>query len=146
RFRCVNSAFCHLTGTTDERLLDRPFDEVFPGPFPGASVALLDRVWRTGRPERVAEVEQRRTGREATFWSYAVWPLLAGDGRPVALIVEIDDDTERVHARQAHAEMAERMREINERLLIAAVHEQAMAETAARHSAEMDALIESMGD
>ncbi|HEX7049496.1 MAG TPA: ATP-binding protein [Longimicrobiales bacterium] len=146
RLRCANNAFCRLTGTAAEPLLGRDFAEAFPDSKTDGSLALLDRVWRTGEAERMTEVAHDRPDGTTVFWCYTVWPVLGEARRPTALLIEVDDATERVADRRAQEEASNRMREINERLLVASVREQEFAERAELHSAEMDALLESLND
>jgi PAS domain S-box-containing protein len=131
RFLAVNPAFCRLTGLPDRDLLGRRYDEIFREPEDHAAIELLHRVFRTRRPEEDRELCRARAGAVSAVWSYTVWPMTAdatGDG---PLLIEIRDRTAAVASRRGLEEMADRVRQVNERLLGSALREQEAAERAA---------------
>lgn len=146
RIDCANAAFGQVTGVAPADLADRPFAEAVTASRTDGSLALLDRVWETGQGEGMSEVEHQLPGGGRAIWSYAAWPVLDEQRRPAALIVQVSDVTERVRARRAEAETAGEARQAAQRLLVAGVKEQELAEEAEQHSAEMDALLKSMSD
>jgi hypothetical protein len=71
--RYVNPAFCRLIGGARDAFAGRPFREMLPEA--AECLALLDRVYRTGKPESCTE--QDRSGSRPVSWSYAMWPVMA---------------------------------------------------------------------
>lgn len=141
----VNAAYCQLTETPAERLLGAAFADALPHVRHDGSLALLDHVWQTARTDTLGPAEHRRPGGDTAFWNYAVWPV-PNAGRPLALIVHIQDATEQVVARELREQNARELRHLNERLLVAGLGEQELAEDAGAHAAQMVALLESMSD
>jgi two-component system, NtrC family, sensor kinase len=75
--RYVNPAFCRLLDKPSEQLVGIPFCEMLPER--DECVTLLDRVFRTGKPE--SHTEQEHSKPHPGFWSFTMWPVLA-DERP----------------------------------------------------------------
>jgi len=71
--REVNPAFCRLIESTKEQLVGKPIHELLPSN--DDFMTLLDRVYRTGKPE--THTEQQNLKLHPDFWSYAMWPLMA---------------------------------------------------------------------
>ncbi|MBI3910554.1 MAG: SpoIIE family protein phosphatase [Armatimonadetes bacterium] len=124
--RYVNPAFCRLFGREREALLHRPFAEALPESRQDGSLALLDRVYRTGEAECAVDLERPRTERGAAYWSYAVWPVQDGPYGQ-GLVIQVTDTTEAVLARRRYQQAAAEIREINERLVIASLRQQELA-------------------
>ena len=78
----VNPAFNRLVGRESKALVGRSFAEAVPEGAGNGCLALLDRVFRTGTPEKLAEQEHRQSRPEPVYWSYAVWAILGTDERP----------------------------------------------------------------
>ena len=57
----VNPAFAELVRREVKDLLGRPFAEAVPEGIDNGCLALLDRVFRTGVPENLAEQEHRQS-------------------------------------------------------------------------------------
>jgi len=130
--RHVNDAFLRLSGRTRGELMGRPFAEAVPEEKANDCLLLLDRVFRTGRPEDLAE---QRHGRAPTvYWSYAVWPILGGDERPVGLMIQVTEATEAAVFRGRAAAM-------NEALLLSSLRQRELAEEAGAMSAGLQAAI-----
>src|SRR5690348_16894172 len=70
--RHLNPAFARLAGKAADELLGLPFAVAMPG-GESTRLALLDRVFRTGAPEYLAEQQHRQT--PPAFWSYAMWAI-----------------------------------------------------------------------
>src|ERR1700722_5536934 len=58
--RYFNPAFARLAGKTSDQPIGRPFAEAVPEGAGNARLALLDRVFRTGTPEYLAEQEHHQ--------------------------------------------------------------------------------------
>lgn len=125
--RSVNPAFCQLLKLSAADLLGRPFAEVMGDEAP---VALFDSVRRSGEAVGDSELPGRDSGSGAPLWSYSVWRAPDGSEGDNALMIEIRDRTAAAESRQRLEEMAEQIRQINERLLSSALREQRSAERA----------------
>ena len=90
--RYLNPAFARLAGRPAGDLVGRPFAEAVPEGASNACLGLLDRVFRTGQPDPLAEQEHGQT--PAASWSYAAWAILGADGRPAGVMVQVTDATE----------------------------------------------------
>ena len=123
--RYLNPAFARLAGKRPDELIGRPFAEAVPEGAGNGCVALLDRVFRTGTPESLAEQEHRRADRR--YWSYAVWAILGADERPAGVMIQVTDATETaVYRRQATA--------MNEALLVSSVRQHELIDAIERAS------------
>jgi signal transduction histidine kinase len=118
---CVSPAFCHLTGRERQALLGCRFHEAIPEAREDGSLPLFDRVLRTGEADQSVDLSHPDPRRGCVYWSYVVWPLLAGEQKPKRLRVQMTDTTEQVMARRD----SQQIREINEQLVLAGlrVHE-----------------------
>jgi PAS domain S-box-containing protein len=119
----VNPAFARLVGRERKDLVGRPFAEAVPEGERNGCLALLDRVYRTGEPENLAEQEHRHAAPGPVYWSYAVWAILGDDDRPAGVMIQVTDSTETaVYRRQAAA--------MNEALLVSATRQHELVEAA----------------
>jgi two-component sensor histidine kinase len=84
--RYVNAAFCRLTKKTGQELVGRPFDEIFPAG--DEFLALLDRVYRTGKSE--SYTRQEHSAPRPTFRSHSMWPVLVDEHRVGVMIQMIE--------------------------------------------------------
>src|SRR5450759_4111483 len=84
--RYVNPAFCRLMDKPSEQLVGIPFCEMLPER--DECVTLLDRVFRTGKPE--SHTEQQHSKPHPVFWSFMMWPVLA-DERPVGVMIQVTE-------------------------------------------------------
>lgn len=90
--RYVNPAFCRLSGTARSVLIGQPFTEVVPEGKANGCRAMLDRVYRTGTPENLAEQEHRQNS--PAYWSYVMWVILGADEHPAGVMIQVSDVTE----------------------------------------------------
>jgi signal transduction histidine kinase len=88
-------------------------------------VTLLDRVFRTGKPE--SHVEQEQSKPHPVFWSYTMWPVLA-DERLVGVIIQVTE-TAQFHGKTLA---------MNEALMLGAVRQHELAEAADRLNARLE--------
>jgi signal transduction histidine kinase len=132
--RSANASFCRLMSVTVAEALGRPFRDLRSEAGASEPTDLLDRVYRNGNGERETELGLEQAGTGRMVWSYTAWPWQTDD-RVAGAIVQISDRTEQAHARRRLEEMAGLIREINERLLTAAVREQELAEKAEKAEA-----------
>ena len=87
----VNPAFCRLLEKPREELEGKSLGEMLPEKH--KCVALLDRVFRTGKSE--IHTEQRQTKPHPLFWSFSMWPVMA-DERPVGVMIQVTE-TAHIH-------------------------------------------------
>ena len=113
--RYVNPAFCFLTGKSECEMIGNTFSEILPE---DECLPFLDRVYRTGEAETHTEPEHSET--KAEYWSYAMWPVLGADERPMGVMIRVTE-TARFH-QQATA--------MNQELLLTAVRQHELTETA----------------
>jgi PAS domain S-box-containing protein len=113
--RYVNPAFCILTGKRSEELIGNAFREVVPAD--DECLSLLARVYRTAQSETHIE---EPSAPHRFYWSYAMWPILAADGRPVGVILQVTETT------LAH----DRSAAMNQALLLGAVRQHELTEAA----------------
>ena len=113
--RYANPAFCRLSGRSEAELRERAFADVAPV---GESLPLLDRVYRTGKPE--TQNFKHDAGSNRLYWSYAMWPIGPQDGRPITTIIQVSDTTP--FLLQAAA--------INEALILTSVRQHELTEEA----------------
>lgn len=118
--RHVNPAFLGMAGAKRSDLIGVPFAEAVPEGVANRCMALLDRVYRTGTPECLAE--QRHGENPRVYWSYVVWPILGGDDRPAGVMIQVTDSTETALFREQAVAM-------NEKLLVSSLRQQELAET-----------------
>jgi len=86
--RYVNPPFCRLMNKPLEQLVGKPFCELLPEK--DQCVTLLDRVFRTGKPESYTEQEHSEPNPNPVFWSYSMWPVLA-DERFVGVMIQVTE-------------------------------------------------------
>ncbi|MBI2941330.1 MAG: PAS domain-containing protein, partial [Chloroflexi bacterium] len=142
----VNPAFCRLSGYQSDAMLGRTFVDVFPELQDGDLAAALDRVYRTGEAECIDDKAFERPGHGTVYWTLTVSPVPNGEGRPAGLWLQVRDSTEQVVARQRHERTARQLTAVNERLVVASVREQELAEEAERSAAQMHAVLEGMAE
>jgi signal transduction histidine kinase len=117
----ANAAFCRLAGLADNGALGAPITEAFTGTRKSALSAILDRAFR-GAAERLdARIDAEREG--GTSWKCAVWPVIASDGRPEGLGIELRETAKSDDALDLQRQVAEQM-------LLGALRERGLAEDA----------------
>src|SRR6185436_2547889 len=87
--RYVNPAFCRLIDKSREQLVGKSFRQMLPEQ--DECVALLDRVFRTGKPE--THTEQEHSTPHPIFWSYAMWPVIENE-RPVGATIQVTETSQ----------------------------------------------------
>lgn len=130
--RYANAAFQALTGMDRSHLIGLPFAEAVPEGLANGCASLLDRVFRTGTPETLSE--QKHGDGHTVYWSYVAWAILGSDERPVGVMIQVTDSTEAATFRANAAA-------VNESLLLTAVRQEELAETADALTAQLQASI-----
>jgi PAS domain S-box-containing protein len=113
--RYVNPAFCRLMDKPTEQLVGKPFCEMLPER--AECVTLLDRVFRTGKPE--SHTEQEHSKPHPGFWSFTMWPVLA-DERPVGVMIQVTET----------AQFHEKTLAMNEALMLGSLRQHELTEAA----------------
>lgn len=122
--RYVNPAFCRLYARPAAEMLGRPFVEACPNEN-AAAMTLMDRVFKTGAAESLADLSQAGHQSDQAFWSYAAWPLANQTG----VASQILDTTKQHLAAQArHGEL----QHANQQLLLAALREEERSDSLLR--------------
>jgi len=119
--RHVNEAFARLAGKKRTDLIGRLFAEAVPEGKNNGCLALLDRVYRTGKPETLVEQQHGQT--PTAYWSYAVWAILGLDDHPAGVIIQVTGVTETAIFRRQAMEM-------NEALVLSSVRQHELTEAA----------------
>jgi PAS domain S-box-containing protein len=138
----ANSAFCRLLDTERTALLGKPLVEVVPALSAGGVLRLLNRVYRTGKSASAADQEYIHPERGHSYWTYTIWSIPDGQGRPAGLMLLVTDTT--AHHRDEQDVVDARV--INEQLLIAGLREQELAEQLQRQLAFTSAITSSLGE
>jgi len=120
--RYVNPAFCRLMAKTTEQLVGKPLSELLPEK--DKCVALVDRVFRRGKPESYTEQENSKT--HPVFWSYTVWPVLA-DEHLVGVMIQVTE------AAEAHGTTVA----MNEALVLGSVRQHELTEAAEKLNSQL---------
>lgn len=113
--RYVNPAFCRLIDRSREQMVGKLFGEMLPGE--NECVTVLDRVFRSGKPESHTEAEHSEP--PPVLRSYTAWPVIENE-RPVGVIVQVTES----------AEFHEKILAINEALIIGSVRQHERTEAA----------------
>ncbi len=124
--RYVNPAFCRLLDKPGEELVGKPFAEKMPEK--DECLALLDRVYRTGKSESHTGHEQSEP--RSVFWSYTMWPVIA-DERPVGVMIQVTET-----AKSHDLTLA-----MNEALVLGSVRQHELTEAADSLNARLQAEI-----
>jgi signal transduction histidine kinase len=120
--RYVNSAFCRFACKTKDELMGKPLVEVVP--WEGC-LASLSRVYSTGEVE--IQTEPERTEAHSARWSYMMWPIRGAEDHPVGVMMQVTETT------QFH----QRAIAMNEQLMLSAVRQYELRETADKLNAQL---------
>ena len=124
--RNVNPAFCKLMNKSAAQMVGRPCAEIMPAN--AACVALLDRVYRSGEPESHNEAQYAPS--HPVFWTYTIWPLLAGE-HPVGVMLQVTESA------PIHTDLLA----VNEALVLGSLRQHELTETADKLNAQLHAEI-----
>ncbi|WP_437928559.1 ATP-binding protein [Sorangium sp. So ce291] len=140
--RYANPAFCGLPVMPPEAPAGARFTSLFHGAE--ALEALLDGVFRDGVADVAAEVALACPEGTAFHGTAIVAPLLDERARKRGLVVQLLDTTAQVTVRAREAQAARDAKEANEKLIVAGIREQELAERASQSAAELRALLDVM--
>lgn len=117
----ANTAFRHLPGVADGAVLGDSIVNAFTGKERETLNAILDRALRDGVALLDEPVDSSLEG--AICWKCSVWPVIADDGRPEALGIELREED------QPNAAL-DLQRQIAEQMLLGALREHRIGEDA----------------
>lgn len=145
--RYANPAFRSLTGTGSRRLLGTALSALVP-PTAGGVIELLSRVREQQRAQ--VDVELPDADGEAPGlapnWRVTAWPIATARGERDAdhLAVQLRDASVELREQRRHAAVLAELREVNERLVLASLREQALRDRAQAASAAKSAFLATM--
>jgi signal transduction histidine kinase len=144
--RYANAAFLALFPTAAPPM-GCPFREAFSALFEEARPALLDLVYATGEARRTAEFEHVDPDRGPRVLALSIWSARQNedDRGPWHLLVEVRDTTAQAREAQRSLKLAEETRQVNERLVIAGVRMQELADEAEEARRRLSILAEAGG-
>lgn len=119
----INPAFCTLLGKSEEQLIGKSFENLFPQS--PRSVALLDRVLRTGKGE--AHVFVEGDAANTHYGAFTCWPINAGPARLSGLMIQVTET-------DAFRKMSSA---INEALLISSVQQHQLTDVSDRLNVQL---------
>ena len=119
----ANPAFHGLGGTAAELILGREAADVVLSAGATTIATLLRRVSETGEPVGEVNVDAVDTARMIAPWAVSIWPVASRGRRSGFLMLQVRILTGQVRARRRRTDVADEMREINERLLVASLRE-----------------------
>lgn len=125
--RYANPAFARLAGEKAQRMIGRSFAEAVPQGFGKGSLALLDRVFRTGRAETLNEAIPSQQGPK--YWWFSAWAVPGHDRLPAGVLLQVADATQSTLFRQKAVA-------VNEGLIISATQTHELAEVQASAKAK----------
>jgi len=120
--RYVNPAFSRLMDKPREQLIGKPISKLLPKK--DECVTLLDRVFRTKKPE--SHIEQEHSKPHPVFWSYLMWPVLT-DELLVGVMIQVTETAE-FHGKTVA---------MNEALMLGSVRQHELTETAENLNAQL---------
>lgn len=125
--RYGNPVFCRLMKRSMEQLVGKPFGELLPAK--DQCVTLLERVFRTGKPESYTEQDPSKP--HPVFWSYTIWPVRS-DESLVGVMIQVTETA------QFHGETVA----MNEALMLGSLRQHELAEAAGNLNEQLRAEID----
>ena len=119
--RYANPAFCRLMEKPIGQLIGKPLSELLPEK--DECVRLLDRVFRTGKPESHTEKEPSKP--HPVFWSYTMWPTQSPEGL-VGIMIQVTETA------KFHGETIA----MNEALLLGSLRQHELTDAAEKMNAQ----------
>jgi PAS domain S-box-containing protein len=126
----VNPAFLELVGTGVASPVGRPLVEVLPEVSDPGRRESLDLVYQTGEPRRTPDFMRVDPRRGERVFALCTWPVVETGEEARYLVVEVRDITEQARELRRELEDAEEIRRTNERLVVASVRMQELADEA----------------
>ena len=123
----ANPALLELAGASRHSLEAPRLPDIFVGNSSDAVTALINEVRRTGESTLGVEFERRSPSKESRYWHVSAWPLHAADEFRSKVIVEVRDVTDDVMQRDENTSLSDQIRQMNSRLVLAAMREQELS-------------------
>jgi PAS domain S-box-containing protein len=120
--RYANPAFCCLLGKPMKQLVGKPISKLLPKK--DACVTLIERVFRTGKPENYTEKDPFKS--HPVFWSYTIWPVMEEAGL-VGVMIQV------IESAQVH----ETTVAMNEALVLGSLRQHELTEAAENLNAQL---------
>jgi signal transduction histidine kinase len=117
----ANTAFCRLPGVANIVALGDPIANMFIGNEKTSLITLLNQAFRSGVELLDRQVET--SSEAANGWTCSVWPVIADDGKPEALGIELRE----VEVPDSALDL---QRQVAEQMLLGALRERGIAEDA----------------
>jgi two-component sensor histidine kinase len=124
--RYVNPAFRRLINRGKKKLVGTPFHEMLPKR--SECLALLERVYRTGRPE--SSTEREGSDQRPVFSSYTMWPVMAY-GRVAGVMIQVNET----------APLYEKTIAMNEALILGSLRQHELTADAKSSNIELQAAV-----
>jgi len=142
----ANPAFLRLSGAPETRILGGVLEDVLPAPDAGWLEELFRQVYERGEPQLDVELETASLGvaEDPIVWRVTVWPVPEHGGHPDYLMLQLSDVTGDVRERRRRTALLDELREVNERLLLAALREEALKDQAQAASVAKSAFLATM--
>ncbi|MCL5957729.1 MAG: PAS domain S-box protein, partial [Chloroflexi bacterium] len=146
RFLIVNATLCRMLGYSEQELTARTiFDVTFP-----EDVARSRQLVKQLSQGEILYLQTekrcvRKTG-EVIWANTTASNLHDAGGRVLCTLAMIQDITERKRAEQEGERLLERLREVNQEIVVASSRSQEQAEEARRRARELETIIESIAD
>lgn len=139
--RYASPSFAEALELRGQAVRGRPLSELATTPAAAWMRAGVDRVYRTGVQLDDARSANEETDADGVCLSLTAWPVHDADGHPTGVALLLRDVTDEVAEDGRRARMAGQMREISERLLLAALREEELTERASAASAAKSAFL-----
>lgn len=121
----ANSAFRSMVAAIGGATHGRPIAEILAGGDANGLTSVLDRVFREGIPARDYLIESPREG--PAVWICSVWPVMNEGGDTDHLVIEVREGTPGERSLEVQRQIAERM-------LLGALREREVADSAVESS------------
>lgn len=128
--RYANPAFSGLSGIGADVLLGPVAADAVPRAGTQRVEELLRAAQDTGAAQGELEIELTGKDGHRLVWGVVIWPAVGYRGRSTNLVVQVRDVTEEARARRRQGELAEQLREINQKLVLASLREADLKDTA----------------
>lgn len=142
--RFANPAFLRLVGRESAAVIGRPLAVTLEESHLTRAVALLDRVYATGRTGRSVDLGYRGGGHVRTPVTSLAWPIRSDDDQPTGLMLQLSEAPGPKQAEGQTPDAGAEVRDANRRLLVAGLEAQRQAEAQTAINADLRAMTEAL--
>ena len=139
--RFANPAFLRLVGRESGAVIGRPLAVTLDASRLMRAVALLDRVFATGRPGRSVDLGPRGDGQDSPPVTSIAWPILSDDRQPTGLMLQLSEASGTI---QATPDAGAEVRDANRRLLVAGLEAQRQADAQTAINADLRVMTDAL--